>query len=204
MAANAAAVARTRERIHGAAVRLFTRKGFHGTGMREISREAGVSLGNLYNHSKNKEDLFAAIMTDLEEAYLASDTPLARAFEEFGSLGQIEALGRACAAMVDEFQDYIRLVYVDVVELEGEHIKRLFGSMRKRYNERFGDRLGYPKNPQGIGLDDPISAMMVTTITFFFVFNIRTIFGVDAFFSPDPNKTIAQISAVLRQGMEPR
>ena len=67
MPANAEAVARSRAKIHDAAVKLFTRKGYHGTGMREIAREAGVSLGNAYNHHKNKQDLFAGLLEEYED-----------------------------------------------------------------------------------------------------------------------------------------
>lgn len=43
--------------------------------------------------------------------------------------------------MVTQFEDYIRLIYVDVVELEGQHIRRLFQGMRRRYEEQLGPRL---------------------------------------------------------------
>jgi TetR/AcrR family transcriptional repressor of uid operon len=33
-----------------AAYSLFVEKGFHATSMREIAKQAGVSLGNIYNY----------------------------------------------------------------------------------------------------------------------------------------------------------
>ena len=115
MPASAEAAARTRERIHEAALALFTSQGFHGTGMREIAQRAGVSLGNIYNHHATKEELLAALLSEYEARYTAPDTPLARALAEFESLDDLEKLGEASRAMVHRFADYIRLIYVDVV-----------------------------------------------------------------------------------------
>lgn len=204
MPANLEAVARTRKKIHDAAIRLFTRKGFHGTGIREIAREAGVSLGNLYNHHKNKHELFTAIMDEMEAEYTAPGTPLDKAFDAFAGIGDLEALGQACGAMVAEFSDYIRLIYVDVVELSGSHIKKIYGGMRERYEKKFQARLESLKAEKKFAGDDPISAMMVTTITFFFYFNIRNVFGVDNFFAASDDVAINAISKILREGLKPR
>ena len=52
---------KTREEILNVAYRLFLENGFHGTSMRPIAREAGVSLGGIYNHFNSKEEIFASI-----------------------------------------------------------------------------------------------------------------------------------------------
>jgi len=52
--------ARRRE-ILGAAFRCFARKGVHGTTMREIADEAGLSAGALYRYFAGKEALFEAL-----------------------------------------------------------------------------------------------------------------------------------------------
>lgn len=49
-------------RIREAAARLFARRGFHGTGMRHIAEEAGVSIGALYHYFPSKEDVFLAVL----------------------------------------------------------------------------------------------------------------------------------------------
>lgn len=204
MPANAEAVQRTKSKIHEAAIRLFTTKGFHGTGIREIAREAGVSLGNLYNHHKNKDELFSAIMDSLEAEYLAPGTPLDKAFDSFESIDDLEQLGVSCGDMVEEYRDYIKLIYVDVVELSGSHIKKIYESLRERYEAKLGDKLRRLQEQGKLAKGDPIAAMMVTTITFFFYFNITRVFGVGQFFSPTDLGAVAAISSVLREGMRPR
>ena len=56
-----AAVHDRRDLIVNAATRCFVAKGFHQTGIRDIAAEAGISLGNLYNHFQNKDALIAEI-----------------------------------------------------------------------------------------------------------------------------------------------
>jgi AcrR family transcriptional regulator len=51
-----------REKILDAGLLLFARKGLAATGVTEIAREAGVSLGLLYHYYASKEDLFSALV----------------------------------------------------------------------------------------------------------------------------------------------
>ena len=47
----------TKEQIERAALRLFLRDGVDGASMRDVTREAGISLGAVYNHFESKEEL---------------------------------------------------------------------------------------------------------------------------------------------------
>lgn len=54
--------------IRSAARRCFLRSGFHAAGTAEISREAGVSVANMYQYYSSKEDLVLALVEeDLED-----------------------------------------------------------------------------------------------------------------------------------------
>lgn len=48
---------RRRKQIAHAALAVFAEKGFHKAGMRDVARQAGVSVGAIYDYVKNKEDL---------------------------------------------------------------------------------------------------------------------------------------------------
>ena len=48
----------TRNRIIEAARTLFSRDGYHGTNAKEITAEAGVSVGSFYAYFKDKKELF--------------------------------------------------------------------------------------------------------------------------------------------------
>ncbi|WP_306144287.1 TetR/AcrR family transcriptional regulator [Roseibium sp. MMSF_3412] len=73
-----------RQRIIEAAATLFILKGFHQTGMRDIAGQAGISLGNLYNHFKGKHEIIAAI-AEMETAEME---PLLDLLETPGAKGR--------------------------------------------------------------------------------------------------------------------
>lgn len=61
------------QHILNAAITCFIEKGFHATSMRDIARQADVSLGNLYNHFSGKQQLISEVAA-LEQNELAPVT----------------------------------------------------------------------------------------------------------------------------------
>ena len=55
------AAAQRRAKILEAALICFLENGYHQTGVRDIAKRAGVSLGNLYNHFPGKHDVLVEI-----------------------------------------------------------------------------------------------------------------------------------------------
>ena len=51
----------TRRAILGAALQLFTSRGFHDTSTARIAREAGVATGTVFHHFQSKPDLVDAL-----------------------------------------------------------------------------------------------------------------------------------------------
>jgi AcrR family transcriptional regulator len=52
----------TRDRILASAEKLFARRGFAGTSIRDITDAVGIKPPALYNHFPNKEDLYAEVL----------------------------------------------------------------------------------------------------------------------------------------------
>jgi AcrR family transcriptional regulator len=50
-----------RQQIFDAATKIFTEKGFEGASMREISREAGLSIPTMYQYFRSKDDILELI-----------------------------------------------------------------------------------------------------------------------------------------------
>lgn len=57
-------------RIRDAAAKVFSQEGFHGTGMRHIAEEAGVSIGALYHYFRSKEEVFLAVLREEYDRWL--------------------------------------------------------------------------------------------------------------------------------------
>ena len=57
----------TRSALVSAARSLFTERGYAGVPTEEIVRRAGVTRGALYHHFKDKQDLFRAVVEQLEQ-----------------------------------------------------------------------------------------------------------------------------------------
>ncbi|MGO2011318.1 MAG: TetR/AcrR family transcriptional regulator [Pseudoalteromonas sp.] len=59
-----------REQVLCAAANCFKRKGYHGAGMAEISKTAGMSAGHIYNYFASKEAIIESIIErDMEEMF---------------------------------------------------------------------------------------------------------------------------------------
>lgn len=56
----------TRDRIVGAATRLFTAAGYEGTSIEDLLGELQISRGALYHHFNGKDELFEAVLERVE------------------------------------------------------------------------------------------------------------------------------------------
>jgi AcrR family transcriptional regulator len=129
---------RSRQQIISAAHRLFLTQGFHGTTMRQIAAESGMALGSLYNHFKDKDDLFKAVF----EAY--NPYPLLLLALENSQGKDAEDLARVAArrlvTALKDRPDLIKLVFIDVVEFQGKHLNDAYPQVAPGM-ERFAERL---------------------------------------------------------------
>lgn len=82
-----------REHVLESAVALFSRKGYHGTTVRDIAEESGMLSGSLYAHIAAKEDLLYEIVLAAARQFTEAVQPIAQGP---GSAG--ERLRRAMAA----------------------------------------------------------------------------------------------------------
>jgi AcrR family transcriptional regulator len=102
--------ATTQERILDAATRLFSERGYHAVGMRELADAVGVRPASLYNHCASKQELLFRIahgtMTALHDGALRAvgDEPDARARLRAWVVWHVtyHAQHRAAAKVADE------------------------------------------------------------------------------------------------------
>src|SRR5260221_4268606 len=114
---------RSRRQVLDAALQLFSHQGYRATSVREIAETAGVSTGNVYHHFPAKEALFNTL---LDEFWKISETPrypFTRALRTGRFPENIEQLRAAARDSVREFRPSMALFFVDVLQLDGTHIR---------------------------------------------------------------------------------
>jgi AcrR family transcriptional regulator len=81
-----------RNQILGAALMVFSQKGYHATNVSDVAAQAGVSQGTIYWYFESKDELFhAALLSaflDIGEATLGSLSECSRATEKLIALAE--------------------------------------------------------------------------------------------------------------------
>ena len=193
---------RSQASILEAALRLFSTQGYRGTSIREIAAEAGLSTGNVYHHFPDKEALFLTLLDQYWAAIDSPDSPFNKALREGAFPDDLEALAGAARASVAAYRRYMNLIYVDVVEFDGTHLRKYYGGMAERFTSYLG------QSQSGAALQNRLApglhadtAIMLASGIFLQYFMVETLFGVPGQFGLDSASTIGEISAILRHGM---
>ena len=101
---------RTRVRILESARRLLEERGYHGVGLEEVARDAGVSRQAVYLHFKSKADLLVATAQHVDE--LVDSYELVRPVREAKTaLEALDAGVAAYAAIEPQIYDVASIVY---------------------------------------------------------------------------------------------
>src|SRR6266576_4439170 len=193
---------RSREQILGAALKLFSHRGYGATSVRDIAEEAELSKGNVYHHFPDKEAIFRALLDQYFQAMSDPEHPFIHALSHGTFPENLEQLGRATRESVEKYRAYVALIYVDVVEFDGAHIRKFYAEMAERFERllKANDMDAPIRAKLSPGLS-PTSAVMLATRIFFNYFSIEIIFGVKDHFGKSTDEVIGEISRILRHGM---
>jgi AcrR family transcriptional regulator len=193
---------RSRGQILEAALKLFSHRGYGATSVRDIAEEAGVSKGNVYHHFPDKESIFRALLEQYFHAISQPDFPFNVALATGTFPENLEELGRVTRDSVRDHRDHVALIYVDVVEFDGTHVRKFYSDMASRF-EGFMSSHGMGASLKEKLQDDlsPTSAVMLATRIFFNYFSVEIIFGVKDHYGKGTDEVIGEISRILRHGM---
>lgn len=194
---------RSRRAVMDAALHLFSHLGYRGTTVREIAERARVSTGNVYHHFPDKEAVFRALIGEYFAVTATQRFPFTRtlyAAESFPD--NIEQLGFAARDSVRQFRNSLALIYVDVIEFGGTHIRQFYSDMGERFTRILEE--------QG-ALDDvrrrlrpsvsPASALLLTSRLFFNYFSMEILFGVDTPPGKDSGDVVKELADIIRNGI---
>lgn len=193
---------KSRTQILDAALKLFSHKGYGATSVRDIAEEANLSKGNVYHHFPDKETIFRALIDRYFEAMSQPEFPFNRALATGSFPDNLEAMGHAIRQIINDYREYIALIYVDVVEFDGTHVRKFYQNMADRFDvfmKATGMEKELAKKLQD-GLS-PVSAVMLATRIFYNYFTIEILFGVKDHFGKGTEEAVHEISRILRHGM---
>ncbi len=112
------------ERILEIAFELFVKQGFHGTPMRQIAKQAGLTPASIYNHFASKEEIFHQVILryhPYREILPALQAAQGDTVEELVQ----DAAGRVFN-IIRARRELLHLFFSEIVEFEGAHIAEIF------------------------------------------------------------------------------
>jgi AcrR family transcriptional regulator len=197
---NVSDVLRNKRKIEAAALQVFVKQGFHGTSIRDIANASGVSIGNIYNYYKTKEDLYKAIAEHYETRMQGLR---ARAIEGMDDLFDPDALlqfAERLRKIVHEETDYWRLMYIDVTEFGNQHFAHIYRNLAKDLKSKLGSKLREPHRGNWTGVD-PALAFTSIYLQFFTYFLVETLFGGKQHLGVPDDLAIKQMITIYARGL---
>jgi AcrR family transcriptional regulator len=190
------------KKIEDAALRVFTRQGYHGTSVREIADEARVSVGNLYNYYRTKEELFGRIVeryeAHIEKLREKAFRPIHRVFEPV----ELQRLAHVIREIVYDNPDYWRLMYIDITEFGNRHFAGTFRSLARNMRERLGPQLEDSTRSRswnrGVDAALAFTAIYLQLFTYFLV---EKLFGGKQHLGVSDNRAIDQLIKIATEGL---
>ena len=187
--------------ILDAALELYSSQGFRATTLRQIADRAGLSVGNIYHHFPNKLAIYRRLIDRYWERLLDPELPLNKLFATAAFPEHLEALAAAIEQVVTENAGHILLIYVDVIEFRGEHIRAFYEGMAKRFQASYGERFAERRRAGDFGDADPMMAVMVATRWFFYFFTVEKCFGAPLHFGMTPKQAVDEFIRLMRHGL---
>ena len=193
---------RSHRAVLDAALKLFSRRGYRATTVREIADTAGVSTGSVYHHFPDKESILRTLLDEYREIVIGPRFPIARALTTGIFPDNLEHFGFAIRDSVRQYRAYMALHYVDVIEFDGTHIRDFYRSIAARFAELAGGSStgDHIKMHLRRGVS-PTAALLVATRLFVQYFQMEILFGVPDPHGRDSSQVVKEIADILRNGL---
>lgn len=196
------AIRERKQIIEDSARELFIRQGFHATSMRDIARGAGVSLGNLYNYYETKDAIFESIVGRYLEHI---ETRLREMFDSLGEPLEPESLrrlGEMVGRIVNEHSDFWLLMYIDVLEFQNRHFRKMFDGLSVRLGKMFGEKFQQAAERGDLrrGID-PAAVFTAAYMQFFNYFLVEKLFGGNCHLGLPDDKALNCLTKIFAYGI---
>jgi AcrR family transcriptional regulator len=195
-------IAEKKSVIETAAKELFIKQGFHATSMRDISKRADVSLGNLYNYFETKEAIFESIIND----YLSViDDKLKNILDEIDEPLEptsLRRLGQMAGELVNDHSDFWLLMYIDVLEFRNRHFRKMFDGLadyfKRVFSEKFESAVARGDVRTGV---DPAVVFTAAYMQFFNYFLVEKLFGGNSHLGLTDEQALNTLTKIFSYGV---
>ena len=128
---------RTPQRLIAAARVVFERDGFHDARLSDVTREAKVSTGTLYNYFQSKEELFRAVMQGVLDDLTARPTTMPAASRATAVRDPVSGIFEANRSYVQGYRRNARLMSLltQVAERDAE-VLAIALAIRQHFEDR--------------------------------------------------------------------
>jgi AcrR family transcriptional regulator len=109
-------IERAKAAIVDAAARVFGARGYHGSTMEDLAREAGYAVGSLYNYFGGKEELYWAVVETIDRTLREAGPVDGDEDAEFRE--RLDALLRRSFAAVEEFKGFFATFFLEVATFD--------------------------------------------------------------------------------------
>jgi len=117
-------IGRRHSQICDAALKLFSRKGFHQTTVREVAEACGLGIGTLYSYIKTKEDILHLVYRRILETFEARMLQATHGIQD--PRLQLKVALEETLKIYDECQDAVVLIYQESHALGRQGLQGLF------------------------------------------------------------------------------
>jgi len=156
-------VRRRQNQIFEAARKLFSEKGYHTTTLRELSKETGIGLGNMYSYIGNKKDILYLIYQKTSEIRLQEIDKRMRDVSD--PRERLKMMIEAEIETMDRYQDLVMIIYQETHSMDRTFMKSMLSAEEghvRRYEKilKEGIALGIFKQCNLIALAHLIKIMV--------------------------------------------
>jgi AcrR family transcriptional regulator len=187
--------ATSRDQLLAAAARVFARAGYHGASMSEIAAEAGFSKGALYWNFASKEDLFFALLDELDgqlRALIAATASIPKEQERTGELS------RGLSALLTDARDVVLLFHeYSALAVRDPKVAARYVERNVRLREEIAAAVRLRHETIGVPLTMPAEALATALIALVDGLSIQQLTEPDAV----PEELFGQIAALIEDGM---
>jgi AcrR family transcriptional regulator len=159
-------IEKKQKQIVEGASKLFFQKGYHGTSIREIAEESGMSLGQLYHYISSKDDILFLLFTHMQQMWYeyVIDFGLEEAEDPLDRL--IRAI-RTSIVFAAKNRKLFQFIFTESKQLGKEHLKIILEMDNRNVSGFFHKLLEEVSKNHKLNYDPDLAARFLSFSTVF-------------------------------------